>query len=59
MNGEQDILIACNVGDLFWLKRSLPGREKLINKIVNNEVNGSEKDNHVESFYDRVSHLFI
>ena len=59
MNGEQDILIACNVGDLFWLKRSLPGREKLINKIVNNEVSGSEKDSHVESSYDRVSHHFI
>ena len=38
MDGHRDIFIACSVGDLYWLKKSLPGREKLIGKLVNQEV---------------------
>lgn len=37
MDGHRDVFIACSVGDLYWLKKSLPGREKLIGKIVNQE----------------------
>lgn len=38
MEGAGDVLIACSVDDLYWLKRSLKGREKLIGRIINNEV---------------------
>lgn len=35
---EKEVLIACNVGDLSWLKASLAESEKTVNEIVNNEV---------------------
>ena len=35
---EQEILLACNIGDLPWLKASLEGSKKGINEIYNNEV---------------------
>lgn len=35
---EHEILLACNIGDLPWLKASLEGFKKGINEIYNNEV---------------------
>ena len=35
---QRDIFIACSVGDLDWLERSITGCEMSIGKMVNHEV---------------------
>ncbi len=41
MDREKDLFIACSVGNLDWLERSLTGCEKNIGIMVNHEVSSA------------------